>query len=82
MWDDSGGTEGEEIPRPRKDSCCELVMDIISVKAGGEGGSHGDADWPRSSLLCGMSQVLYTRRSIYSSQRLFKVIALCCQGKT
>lgn len=37
-WDDSCGTEGEEIPRPRKDSCCELVMDIISVKAGGEGG--------------------------------------------
>ena len=37
-WGDICGTEGEEIPSPKKDSCCELAMDIIGVKTGGEGG--------------------------------------------
>lgn len=37
-WGDICGTEGEEIPSPKKDSCYELAMDIIGVKTGGEGG--------------------------------------------
>lgn len=37
-WGDICGTEGEEIPSPKKDSCRELAMDIIGVKTGGEGG--------------------------------------------
>ena len=31
-WGDTCGTEVEEIAMPRKENCCELLAEVISVK--------------------------------------------------